>query len=112
DDVLLRGSTDRVPVLADLQERVEQLVVAGENVANGVGVREPVVRLLHTRDHVQADRFHLLELGVGFTAGDLRAQAPRAWERQVLSDHETDVRCRLGSEAGPRPWPSARTVPG
>ena len=78
DDVLLRGLADRVAVLADLQERVEQVAVARQHVADRVGVGEPVVRLLDARRDAQARGLDLLELGVGLARGDRRPQVALA----------------------------------
>ena len=74
DDVLLRGLADRVAALADLEQRVEQLPVARQHVADRVGVGEPVVRLLDARDDAQSRGVDLLELGVRLARRDRRPQ--------------------------------------
>ena len=60
DDVLLRRLADCVAVLADLQQRVEQVAIARQDVANGVRVGKAVVRLLHACRDAQPRGLDLL----------------------------------------------------
>ena len=65
DHVLLRRLTDRVALLADLEERAEQIAVPSQDVAHRVGVGQPVVGLLDARRDAEARPFNLLGFRVG-----------------------------------------------
>ena len=110
EDILLRGLADRVTALADLEECVEEFVVPGQHVGHRVGVGEPVVRLLDTRDDAESRGVNVLESGVGLARRDRRPQIALARIRQLLADHGADVGRGLLAQARTRQWVTAGVV--
>jgi hypothetical protein len=101
DDILLGRLADGITVLADLEQRIEQLAVAREHVSHGVGVGETVVRLLDASGQGEPRDVDLLELGVGVARGQRCAKIPCAGVGQVLADH--DAMLAVGSTPSPAP---------
>ena len=111
EDVLLRRPAHRVPRLGNLQEVVQQFLVALHELLGNARVVQFVVRHLEAPHHVQPDAQVLLEFRVGLFARDLAAQFPLPWKRYFLRHHNAGVARSLAPDSGHRPRTSIRGVP-